>query len=114
MLAIRFQRIGRRNDPSFRIIVSEKTRSPKAGNPLEVLGSYDPITKHSIINEDRVQYWIKEGAELSGTVNNLLVSKGVIQGKKMNVLRKRNIPKKDEAGTPVQAPAETAPAPESK
>lgn len=113
MLAIRFQRIGRRNDPSFRIIVSEKARSPKAGNPLEVVGSYDPITKNTIIKEDRVRHWIGQGAELSGTVNNLLITKGVIEGKKVNVLRKRNIPKKEEetkAETPAAIPAEAAPA----
>lgn len=100
MLAIRFQRRGRKNDPSFRIIVSEKARSPKAGNPLEVLGSYDPITKEAIINGERVKHWVNNGAELSGTVNNLLISKGIIEGKKVNVLRKKSIPKKEEEAKP--------------
>lgn len=113
MLAIRFQRRGRKNDPSFRIIVSEKARSPKAGNPLEILGSYDPITKEAVIDGERVKHWVAQGAELSGTVNNLLITKGIIEGKKVNVLRKRNIPKKEEeakAEMPVSAPAEAAPA----
>lgn len=97
MLAIRFQRTGRKNDPAFRIVVLEKARSPKAGNPLQVLGSYNPKTKHTVIDEDRVKHWISKGAELSGTVNNLLITKGVIEGKKINVLGKKSIPKKEEA-----------------
>ena len=96
MLAIRFQRRGRKNDPSFRIIVSEKARSPKAGNPLELLGSYDPITKDAAIDGERVKHWIREGAELSGTVNNLLITKGIIEGKKVNVLSKKHPPAKEE------------------
>jgi small subunit ribosomal protein S16 len=99
MLTIRFQRTGRKNDPAFRIVVLEKQRSPKAGNPLQVLGSYNPKTKHTIIDGDSVKKWISKGAELSGTVNNLLITKGIIQGKKVNVLGKKSPPKKEEAKT---------------
>ncbi len=63
MLAIRFQRTGRKNDPSFRIIVSEKARSPKAGNPLQVVGSYNPKTKHTVIDGDAVKHWMVQGRE---------------------------------------------------
>ena len=96
MLTIRFQRTGRKNDPAFRIVVSEHARSPKAGNPLQVLGSYNPKTKHTLIDGDSVKHWISKGAQLSGTVNNLLVTKGIIEGKKVNVLQKRNIKKEGE------------------
>ena len=97
MLTIRFQRRGRKNDASFRIVVLEKARSPKAGNPLQVLGSYNPKTKHTVIDGDSIKHWISKGAELSGTVNNLLITKGIIQGKKVNVLGKKTPPKKEEA-----------------
>ncbi len=107
MLTIRFQRTGRKNDASFRIIVSEKARHPLAGNPLQVVGSYNPKTKHTVIDGDAVKHWMAKGAQASGTVNNLLVSKGIIQGKKVNVLRKRNIPKAD---APAETKAEAAPA----
>jgi small subunit ribosomal protein S16 len=116
MLTIRFQRTGRKNDPSFRIVVLEKTRSPKAGNPLEVLGSHNPKTKQTLIKEDQVKHWLSKGAQLSGTVNNLLITKGVIQGKKVNVLGKKTPIKKEEeakAEAPKAAPAE-APAEETK
>lgn len=96
MLAIRFQRTGRKNNPAFRIVVLEKARSPKAGNPLQVLGSYNPKTKHTVIDEARVKHWISMGAQVSGTVTNLLITKGVIEGKKVNVLGKKTAPKKEE------------------
>lgn len=111
MLAIRFQRAGRKNDPSFRIVVLEKARSPKAGNPLEVVGSYHPKTKHTVIDGDKVKFWISKGAQVSGTLNNLLVTKGIIQGKKVNVLGKKTPIKKDEPAkeeAKTEAPAEEA------
>ncbi len=112
MLTIRFQRAGRKNDPSFKIVVLEKARSPKAGNPLEVVGSHNPKTKHTVINGDQVKYWISKGAQLSGTVNNLLITKGVIEGKKINVLGKKNPPKKEEEAK-AAVPAASAPAAEA-
>jgi small subunit ribosomal protein S16 len=110
MLTIRFQRAGRKNDPSFRIVVLEKARSPKAGNPLEVVGSYHPKTKHTVINADKIKHWMSKGAQVSGTLNNLLVTKGIIQGKKINVLGKKTPIKKEEEAKP-EAKAEVAEAP---
>ena len=86
MLMIRFQRRGRTNDPSFRIVVQEKRSKPKSGE-LEILGSFHPKTKATIIKNDRILYWVSKGAKFSPTVHNLLISKGVIQGKKINVVK---------------------------
>ncbi|OGG44533.1 30S ribosomal protein S16 [Candidatus Kaiserbacteria bacterium RIFCSPHIGHO2_01_FULL_48_10] len=94
MLTIRFQRTGRTNDPAFRIVVSEKTKHPKAGSPLQVVGSYNPKTKHTVIDADSVKHWLSKGAQASGTVNNLLINKGIIEGKKINV-RLTKHPKED-------------------
>jgi len=108
MLTIRFQRVGRKNDPAFRIVVLEKQRSPKAGNPLEVVGSHNPKTKHTVIKDERVKHWLSKGAQVSGTVNNLLITKGVIQGKKVNVLGKKTPIKKEEPATPSASAAAEA------
>ena len=89
MLKIRLQRIGRINSPSYRIIVTEHTRGPKTGNFVEKLGSYNPRTKEKTINADRVKYWISVGAQPSDTMHNILVTEGVIAGKKINVLPKK-------------------------
>ena len=103
MLTIRLQRRGRKNDPSFRVLVLESKRGPKSGSYLDLVGSYDARTDRVELNEERIKHWISEGATVSDTVHNLLVSKGVVEGKKRNVLPKKTVAK-------VEAPAEVAPA----
>jgi small subunit ribosomal protein S16 len=110
MLTIRFQRTGRKNDPSFRIVVGEKIYSPKSGKHLMHLGSYNPKTKATVIDAEAVKEWMGKGAQLSGNVHNLFVTKGVIQGKKINVLPKKTVAKKEEE-VKAEAPAPAAEAP---
>lgn len=94
MLKIRMQRIGRTNMPAYRLIVAEHTRSPKTGNIVEKVGTYNPKTKERKLNAERIKYWISVGAQASGTVHNMLVSAGIIAGKKINVLPKKSPPTK--------------------
>lgn len=84
MLAIRFQRVGRTNDPAFRIVVTEKRSKPKSGE-LEILGSFYPKTKALRLKSERILHWISVGAQASPRVHNLLVSHKVIAGSKINV-----------------------------
>lgn len=108
MLMIRFQRIGRTNDPAFRIVVLEKERAAKAGNIVEQLGTYNPRSKALTLNEEHVKEWISKGAQPTDSIHNLLITKGVIEGKKVNVLPKKTPIKKDqEAGAGVAT--ETSP-----
>lgn len=88
MLRIRLQRIGRINLPSYRIIVVEHTEGPKTGKFTEIVGTYNPRSKERKINDERVKYWMSVGAKPSDTVHNMLVSAGVLTGKKINVLPK--------------------------
>lgn len=106
MLMIRLQRIGRKNDPSFRLVLTDKENSTKSGKFLEVLGSYDARKGKPVIVAERVKHWIAMGAQVSDTVHNLLVVEKIVEGKKINVLPKKTVPKKEE-----EAPkAESAPA----
>jgi small subunit ribosomal protein S16 len=82
MLMLKFQRVGRKNDPAFRVVVKEKRSKPKSGE-LEILGSYHPKTKHTVLKNERILYWLSKGAKATPTVHNLLITKGVIQGKKI-------------------------------
>lgn len=107
MLMIRFQRIGRTNDPAFRIAVLEKERAAKAGNIVELLGTYNPRSKALTLNEESVKGWIAKGAQPTDSIRNLLISKGVIEGKKVNVLPKKT-PQVDEAAVAAAAAAEAA------
>jgi len=114
MLKIRLQRIGRRNNPAFRVVVTESTRGPKSGNNVELLGSYNPHSKALALNTERILYWIKNGAQVSDTVHNILVSEKVIDGAKKNVLpRKSPIVKEKVETTESTAQNEKAPVDES-
>ena len=107
MLKIRMQRVGRINMPSYRIIVVEHTEGPKTGNIVEKVGTYNPRSKERAINADRVKYWISVGAQPSDTVHNMLISLGIIAGKKINVLPKFVAPVVEAA--PEEAPKAAAP-----
>lgn len=93
MLKIRLQRIGRINLPSYRVVVTEHARAPQTGNFVERLGSYNPRTKERVLNADRIKYWLSVGAQPSDTMHNMLITEGIIKGKKINVLPKKTIVK---------------------
>ncbi len=101
---IRLQRVGRRNNPAFRIVVTDSKNGPKA-KYLEMVGSYNPKAGTSEVNAERITHWIGNGAKLSDTMHNLLVTKGVIKGKKINVLPKYVAPAVEEKKEEVTAPA---------
>ena len=94
MLNIRLSRVGKRNHAQYKLVVAEKT-APIKGKFVEQLGSYDPHTKELIVKNERVKYWISQGAGCSTTVHNLLVKKGVIEGEKIKLTFKS---KKSEEG----------------
>ena len=107
MLIIRLQRVGRRNHAEFRVVVTEHSRAAKSANYIEKLGSYSPHTNTIELREERVTHWIEKGAQVSDTVHNLLVTKGVIKGKKKNVLPKKTpIVQEGEATETAEAPKE--------
>ena len=111
MLKIRLQRIGRRNEPHFRAVVTESARGPKSGDFIEILGSYNPKLGNIELNNERLAYWISKGAQPSDTMHNFLVDAKVIDGPKIDVLPKKTPIKKEVEETP-EAPAE-APAAEA-
>ena len=111
MLAIRFIRIGKKNQPFFRMVVTEKQNPPKGGKFLEILGFFNPKSKETEIKKERVEYWLSVGAQPSDRVHNLLVSNGVIKADKKAVHSKA---KKKEGEEEAPKPGETKPAPETK
>lgn len=93
MLKIRLQRIGRKNDPAFRVVLTDSKNSTKSGRFLELLGSYNPRAKDESqkksFKSDRIKYWMSQGAKCSDTMHNFLVHDKAIEGKKVNVLPKK-------------------------
>jgi small subunit ribosomal protein S16 len=73
MVKIRLRRMGARNRPYYRIVVSDTRRTARA-EVLEELGSYDPVVDPAALTFDRerARYWIGRGALLSPTVQSLL------------------------------------------
>jgi small subunit ribosomal protein S16 len=114
MLTIRLTRVGKKKDGSFRVIVVESKRKVQAGNYLEMVGSYDPRVDKVELKADRIKHYLANGATVSDTVHNLLVSNKIIDAKKINVLPKKTVPKKDEpAAEAVVAPVVAAAAEEA-
>lgn len=94
MLMIRFQRIGRKNDPAFRIAVLPKASGPKAGSYVDLVGTYNPKTKAVTLKPDAIKDWISKGAQVSPSLHNLLVKEGVIDAPKTaRVVSKVNLEK---------------------
>ena len=108
MLKIRLQRKGKKNQPFFRIIVTEKDNPPRGGRSLELLGFLNPSTKEKQLKADRIKHWLSVGAQPSDRVHNLLVVEGIIKEKKKSVhakSKKKEIDEKKPAPIPVNVTA---------
>lgn len=80
MVRIRLRRTGMRGQPSYRIVAADK-ESPRDGKFLEILGYYNPRTEPATleVKEDRVYHWLKNGAQLSESVEQLFRSIGLLE-----------------------------------
>ncbi|MFN3188010.1 MAG: 30S ribosomal protein S16 [Candidatus Paceibacteria bacterium] len=107
MLMMRLQRVGRKNNPSYRIVVVDKRTSVKSNKTTDLIGTYNPKAGEIIINADKAKHWLAHGVQPSDTVYNMLVSKKIIEGKKRNNLPKKS-PIIDEAKVKAEAEAKAA------
>ena len=87
---MRLQRVGRKNDPSYRIVVVDKRTGPKSNKNIDILGSYNPKLGQVQIDADKAKDWLTKGVQPSDTVHNILVAQKVIEGKKINALPKKS------------------------
>lgn len=116
MLVIRFQRTGRRNVPTFRLVVAEKSRAAK-GTVVEYLGHYLPARHPHIFafEQGRVEHWLKIGAQPSDTAARLLSKAGVKNLEKFIVRYTKQKKKgEEEAAAEVEAPKEAPKKEETK
>ena len=95
MLKIKLSRIGKKNKPMYRLIISEQAKDPY-GNSLEILGSYNPHSKELQVKQDRIKYWISQGAQMTPTINNLLVGQKIIEGDKVKASKAKKKKKETE------------------
>lgn len=80
MLRIRLRRGGKKNQPSYRVVVAERL-APRDGKFIENLGHYNPLTDPITleVKKERVDHWIALGAQPTETVHRLLFKHGIIE-----------------------------------
>ena len=110
MVRIRMKSMGRRHRPFFRICATD-SRTPRDGRSIEELGHYDPMSSNpetqTVLNVDRIRYWLGVGAQPSEKVQALLRKHGV---KKPAPGEPWQLPKTEAAPNAPAAPvASTAP-----
>jgi small subunit ribosomal protein S16 len=73
MLMIRLARFGAKKKPTYRVVVIDKVRA-RDSRAVEVVGTYNPVSQPPSVNlkHERIQYWLKNGAQPSETVSRLL------------------------------------------
>lgn len=76
---LRLQRFGSNKKPFYRVVASESTK-PRDGKFLEIIGTYDPLIGQVVVDKEKVQKWLGNGAQPTNTVKSLF--------KKYNVLEK--------------------------
>ena len=79
MLKIRLRRMGARGQPTYRMVIVD-SRAPRDGAFVEIIGNYNPRTEPATISiqEERALYWLKQGAQPTGTTARLLGKAGIM------------------------------------
>ena len=130
MLRIRLSRVGKKKQPAYRIVVTDR-RKPRDGANVEVIGHFDPLTDPATvkIKEERAIYWLKNGAMPSDTAARILTKAGIMEqaGREPFVYVGKQVPKgqknpkkgrkdgaEEGAAPAAAAPAAAAPAAEAK
>ena len=123
MLAIRLQRTGRSGHAQYRMVVQDSRRTPTSGKYVALLGSYDPHAKSLVIDKEKAQTFLNNGAQPSSRVAVLLSAEGIkmptwvkMASQKSRSIRnadklRRNRPAEEPA--PEEPAAETAPSEEA-
>ena len=77
MLAIRMQRNGRTHLPVYRIVVQEAQRHPLSGRVVAEVGNYNPETKKVVLDKEKIEFYLKNGAQPSSRVAFVLKKEGI-------------------------------------
>ena len=111
MLKIRLQKVGKKNAPSYRVVLAEHT-SPPQGKFIEILGHYNPRLKQKNFKKERIEHWLSKGAQASPTVHNLLVDAKIIEKEKLKAWRAKVKKAPPAGGVPTEVGKPAVPATE--
>jgi small subunit ribosomal protein S16 len=115
MLAIRLQRLGRKKMPVYRVMIQDAHRHPSSGRVVSYVGNYNPHTKETNIDKEKIDFYLKNGARPTPRVVRILESQKIAlpswvakQTEKKSTTRnpeklRKNAPKEE---APAEAPAE--------
>ena len=78
MLKLRLTRIGRKKQPVYRLVIMEHT-TRRDGRPIELVGYYNPLTKESKFQVEKIQKWLSYGVQPTETVYQLLKKAKIIE-----------------------------------
>ena len=118
MLAIRMQRVGRKGHPEFRVVVQDSRVTPTSGRIVARVGSVNPHTKTVVIDKEKLEFYLKNGARPSERVVRMLQSEKVALPEWVEIpanTKKRSIKnlEKLRRNRPVEEVVEEAPAVET-
>jgi small subunit ribosomal protein S16 len=105
LLKIRLARVGKKKQPTYRVVVAD-ARAPRDGRYVEIVGTYNPRTEPTtfVIDEDKVKSWLSKGAQPTMIMHKLLAKQGLMQAPVFPP------PKRKAAPEPAARPAAAAPA----
>lgn len=112
---IRLTRMGDKKTPFYRVVVAD-SRCARNGSYIENLGTYNPMVNPAEIklNKERVDYWLKNGAQMSETAKELLVKSGIVEKKAYRAPKPKQMPPQKKEPKAEETPAEEAPAAEEQ
>lgn len=96
-VSIRLNRGGSKKRPFYRIVIAD-SRSPRDGRFIERVGHYNPMApsdnpERVVLKEDRIQEWLKVGAQPTDRVRRFLVNAGIVEARPYNETPKKSAPK---------------------
>ena len=82
MLKIRLARVGKKKQPTYRVVVAD-ARAPRDGAYVEIIGHYNPRTNPTTfeIDEDKARDWLSKGAQPTDRLHKLLATRGIVEGR---------------------------------
>ncbi len=116
MLTIRMQRTGRKGHAQFRVVVQDSRQTPTSGKFVALVGNYNPHTKTANLVTDKIEFYLKHGAQPSDRAALLFKKEGIklpkwvkVDTKKQGKIRNPEKLQKDQPAEPkAEAPAEAA------